>query len=541
MPQDKKKNYLFGKVPAMKYTPLKKGKKKLAPGGFLKENSSGIGAAGNLAGGLIDTFAPETSMGGGIASGAIKGASSLAALGPYGMAAGAVIGGVTGAIGSKKAKEEEEFRNRQQQAVMQSNLMSNAGNYKHGGKLLSKQLQPVSRGILEPISDDAVEVKADKPQQSDSVELDNAFVDNNEVIDNQQRVFSDSLFTPSGKSIAKEAKRLEKQKAEDYQSRFADANKHIEGKLDELFNYQESMKTEQEKSKVSFKKGGKLVEFFTKPKLAKGGLEEQFPDLYKKPFSTTPGITPTGSPYFNPEKAKLDGKFAADRASFTSTGEESSTIDWNKGLTQAATFAPNIVNSVLQKKLKTSPAPVMETQTKLQRINPDAQLAQNNRDYRQAQGQVLANTGQSSDIISGTGSLLAKKFGANNQTYGQTNQINASIQGQEAAINQGVKARNTERSNQFRDSIGALSNKKLQMTSENVSNLSGKVLQQGAERNQIALDEKRAKIIGDAFGDSGVLKRLQEKDPETYNLLKNKGMFKKGGKLPLKLNIKKKK
>src|SRR6185436_11267740 len=68
-------------------------------------------------------------------------------------------------------------------------------------------------------------------------------------------VFSDSVFLPNGKSVAKEAKKLEKMKAEDYEYRFAKANQHIDSKLDNLFAYQEANKTEEPNS-TGMEKGG---------------------------------------------------------------------------------------------------------------------------------------------------------------------------------------------------------------------------------------------------------------------------------------------
>jgi hypothetical protein len=110
--------------------------------------------------------------------------------------------------------------------------------YKEGGKLSSTDV--MGGGMLQSISPDAVQVKANNPAQTDSVELKQAFVDHNEVIDNQERVFSDSIRTPGGRTVAKEAARLEKMKSKS--SRFDASNSYVDGKLDKLFAYQEGIK-----------------------------------------------------------------------------------------------------------------------------------------------------------------------------------------------------------------------------------------------------------------------------------------------------------
>lgn len=129
--------------------------------------------------------------------------------------------------------------------------------FKTGGVMDSKPAV-LHGGEMKTISPTAVQVKADNPMQTDSVELPTAFVDHNEVIDNQDRVFSDVIKAPTGKSVAKEAAKLEKMKSAS--SRFELANQHIDERLDNLFDYQESLKPK-------FANGGRIP----KPKKAIGG------------------------------------------------------------------------------------------------------------------------------------------------------------------------------------------------------------------------------------------------------------------------------
>lgn len=93
---------------------------------------SGIaGMAGGMLGGLIPTTKKDgnTSIGGSAASGAVKGAASLAMLGPIGMGAGALVGGLTGFFTGKKAQKEELAQQaemeKQQQDSTRSDVLAN--------------------------------------------------------------------------------------------------------------------------------------------------------------------------------------------------------------------------------------------------------------------------------------------------------------------------------------------------------------------------------------------------------------------------------
>lgn len=474
-----------------------KKKKKLKFGDYLKENSNAFGQGFGFAGQAVDSLTPDTSIGGGIASGALKGAGALSAFGPLGMGIGAVGGAAMGWIGADKAQDAQKAALKAQKFAMDKNLMANAGNaFKEGGNLKSK-LNVLKGGELNQISPDAVEVNAHNPEATDSVELDEAFVDHNEVIDRENRVFSDSVFLPNGNSIAKEAKKLEKMKGKS--KRFDKANELVDSKVDALFDYQE-----RSKAKQALKKGGKL-----KAKLDPGGsLYGDDEDELRAAYGTSaPPITQAGVTATN-----------------TNSGLNP---DWLTGL---ATVGPNIVNSFLQKRLKGPAAPALESTTRLKRINPNAQLTETAGDYSKALDAVTKNTAQGSNVGSNIGNLLAKKLGANNQMFGLNNRENAQIQSQEAFLNQQTKARNTERVNQYTQGMADLDNKKLQMSSENTANLSGKILMQGREKQQMSKDLFSLDVIKSQYGDSGIFQRELGKLIDE-RLANAKGGKKMGGKL----------
>lgn len=618
-------------------------KKKLEEGGLFKPNETLSGAAGlaGATGAMIDPLVKETSMAGKGLTGLAKGAAAGAALGPVGAIAGGLIGGVTGLIGANKAKKAEEQAKFERKEIMglynTTQGFANAGNqFQHGGKMLSKKLNVVQGGSLNPVSKDAVEVNANNPQATDSVELENAFVDNNEIIDKKDRVFSDSVFLPSGKSVAKEAKRLEKMKSNS--SRFKAADKHIEQKLDNLFTYQESTKPKLNKGgiKMPYEKGGfidpenpkvvkqdntflakkKILPFSTETKMSpdqitniKGFIRHITPEeksleaekqarfseayeywvdhsneisydkameiydkqeqKFKKSFkkggkmsvnqSTKPkyqdgtesifkGNLPLASVPMLPTKVDLQGNPLTKvgtplRQGFTAPATETNPkFDWQNLITQTATFGPNIAAAALQRKLKGPKHPVLETGVKLKRLSPDAQLAAAAQQTRQAQGIISKNTAQGSDLASATGSLLARRLSAQNQIFGDINNANAQIQAQEAQINQGVKARNAERITGFRDNKVQFNNKLQQLSSENIANLSSKILAQGREKNQMKLDRERNVLTAAQFGDSQTMVRLGEKlkvsDPDLYESMKKQGLFKFGGVIRKKLSKK---
>ena len=163
-----------------------------------------------------------------------------------------------------------------------------------------------------------------------------------------------------------------------------------------------------------------------------------------------------------------------------------------------------------------------------------------NRAYNQARGVLTKNTAQGSNLGSGIGNLLSKRLAAQNQTYGQVNHANTQIGNQEAWMNQQSRFRNNQLQNQYTQSQNDFTNRKLMMTSENIANLSNKVQAYGKERNQMKRDSQAYEFLQSAYGDSGVLNRLQQTHPELFASVQS-ALGKKSNKLGGKLTTKKKK
>jgi hypothetical protein len=622
----------------------KKSKPKYKFGAFLKQNAQPISQVSSLAGQLINTEDP----GGAAVSGALQGAGAGAAFGPAGAIVGGLVGGATSFFGAEEARKKKKELQQQRENALTAELMSNAGNaYAKGGKLntVASKLGVVQGGELEPISKDAVEVKANNPDQTDSVELEEAFVDHNEVIDRKNRVFSDEL------GFAKIAKKLEKQKS--MSSRFSASNERIEQQLDNLFQEQESMKKGMSKGgKYKMFTGGKLTDpepkisritnqpykneveytrqqfvdnniptneeyvlgyFKRNPKatrvlsataIDKNGAEfpNQVVDAFTDELQKSTMMNPKGDTamYMSGEQfpttdlvntmtkmkkakggklgtvdkltygEKLGGdplrkykpvqKLAKDGLDVTMKAispmdlqpTKSTTVsksskkgfdfDVDKGITTAATFAPNLVSSVAQRKLKGPATPQLETTTRLQRMSANDQLANADRQGLLADQLIKNNTAQGSDIASATGNILAKKLASKNQIYGENQRVNAAIQGQEAALNTQIRARNTERMNDFNNASNEFSNLGQKLTTENVANLSSKILQQGREKNQMQFDKDALTINEAKFEDSGISSRfkakLMKENPDAYKRIY--GSKKMGGMIPKKLSRNKK-
>lgn len=570
-----------------------KKKKKLKFGDFLNKNSQGIGAGASFG----SNFTNDPTL-----SGALKGAGALSALGPWGMLAGGVGGAALGYFQGQKA---EELANEMQQKELNANklastqtAMSNLKGFKDGGKLLSKKLGPSKGGKLTPISDKAVEVKGDNPGKTDGVEIPEAFLDNAEVVDTEDRVYSDSVFLPSGKSVAKRNKEIEKMRTEHSDTRFGEGSayyNHLNKKNDELFEFQETVKKSSKKkgladggplnplvlqdstkmepseqlkylqfkdneapSKAKFlsqmgtvdalqyrlgkeknlvpdaavldkikpditaarvenemniirrkyKKGGKL-----KPRLDKAGyLDVAMPDKVAAPFDIA---------------SRLKDVPAGEQTFWKKTSDTLGNIDYNKVGIQAATYGPNVTNALLQSKLKGPASPILEYSSKLKTFSADPQLAENTRQYKQAQNVINKNTGQASNLTSATGSLLAKKFASDNAIKGDINRLNTEIGNRQAEIDMSVRSRNASKLQSYNQASRDFKNKKLQLTSSNIGNLSEKVLMQGRERNQIALDKDKYKILMDAYSDLPDLMKSRYPDLFGNSKLKRKT----GGKL----------
>jgi hypothetical protein len=109
-------------------------------GEFMSKNAAPIAGVAGLAGQAMDMVLPEDSVGGAALGGAAKGAASLAMLGPLGMAAGAIGGGLMGGLTQNKANKSAAIAREQasldKYGAIRGQIDPNAtGVYADGGEL----------------------------------------------------------------------------------------------------------------------------------------------------------------------------------------------------------------------------------------------------------------------------------------------------------------------------------------------------------------------------------------------------------------------
>lgn len=239
MARKKKKNKLTGRVHHQGDNSLQpKAKPNLQWGTDVEDYSQ-----------LYQPSATQTAIQSG-APGVIDGLAKALNFAPgVGQIAGGVLTGAMALINRRKQKKAQDAA-----VKLMNQRKENLGNVKFtqndtedlptfefakGGRIKGSPGVYANGGTLEPVSDEAVQVKADNPEAIDSVDIGPAFVDHNEIIDNKNRVFSDSHKLPSGMSIAKKAKQLEKMKSDN--PRFSQSNDLVDSKLNNLYDYQSKL------------------------------------------------------------------------------------------------------------------------------------------------------------------------------------------------------------------------------------------------------------------------------------------------------------
>ena len=118
----------------------------ITPQGSSDPSMGKFNSALGLAGMGVDMIAKPGSTGASVAPGVLKGVTMGAALGPIGMGAGALLGGVSGLISSNKAKKEQsmldEQRSRDAYAAGTRGISSDAHIYAYGGNFAQGGITP---------------------------------------------------------------------------------------------------------------------------------------------------------------------------------------------------------------------------------------------------------------------------------------------------------------------------------------------------------------------------------------------------------------
>lgn len=119
-------------------------------GGAMGAGSSALGTAGGIAGGVgavVGSYeGASTDTGSSVLSGAASGAMAGAAFGPWGMAIGAVVGGIAGFFGSKSKKNQEKKAFQQQEQLAVLPQQQQEANYLQNQGLLQKAMSNYGSG-----------------------------------------------------------------------------------------------------------------------------------------------------------------------------------------------------------------------------------------------------------------------------------------------------------------------------------------------------------------------------------------------------------
>lgn len=234
------------------------------PSGLIGAGIGAVGAIGDMISGNSEGKDTVSTVGSTL-GGAGKGAGMGMLLGPWGAAAGAVIGGT---VGFFKAKKENETRMAARQAGAEqdkevainrgqqiNNFYDNTGtgvqSFAEGG-IVDSNVNPISGGTVNPISDNAVEFKA-LGEGTDTIEFQDFMGDDAETAKNTPEglaIFSEDIkrlavnkrgkLVRTKESFSDAHKKLEKQKTGDKAfDAFIDDHK-----VPQLFQEQESQKEE---------------------------------------------------------------------------------------------------------------------------------------------------------------------------------------------------------------------------------------------------------------------------------------------------------
>lgn len=441
---------------------------------------------------------------------------------------GAAIGSTVGTLGEKllfgspeqKAAEQEAKKIKElqeEQALNSVKARSLQLNEPYGeGKMMYNL-----GGEVTPLSNDSVEVTASDPSKTDSVDMGNFMVDDNEVIKkgvDGLSIYSDDLLIPgTDKSFAEAAKELEKQKTLNNKT-----NEGIDSEMKNLFDRQQSINGNNSDSK-SFKYGGKK-------KYAMGGdpYNIQLKPLADMPNAGT-GIptnkswtTKSGLERTSPYSDLLVG---ADRNLNTDHNPNPSVLtkltngidipemgnvgNVGNALIQASAFIPNINNAFT--KLPEVPQPRLQSNVDLKDISLEADRTAINEQAaasRQSLRDVAIQPGQASANIAALNASNLDRMSRVNQ---QEANMNQQIGNREAVINSSIEARNNALVNRTQEEAASREIADKRLRSENMASIANKIMTMGAEKQRKNLDEQKLQLIAAKFQNTGVLERALQR------------------------------
>jgi len=443
-------------------------------------------------------------------------------------------------------QRRKEFLDMSKAKVQNYDTMGTTQQFKFGGRL--GQVGYAQGGQLNPISQDAVEVKANNPNMTDSVELSNAFVDNNEMINTKDgKVYSDKIKTPNGKTtIAKAAKKLEKMKSGGKLEAF---DTHIENKLNKLFQYQESL-NKGKSNKEGLHNGGTLGH-------THNGMQERIQegdDRYNVIYDPTKvqgfnyngelGNPNVSAPqkvdipsYNNPSAFSMKmGNFSNNMGNKFSGAYDKSKLGYAQNqdkITQGGntlantvgTFGSNVANLRDINRTPEVPKARLQDPVKFQRISVADRLAELSRNRRTTGLQADRTTAQAGAANAIRSQLFASEIGAGNTLVGNANRDNAGIDRMQRMANTNITGRNLQ-------NLGIEDTRNVERLNSMITNrsaeradMSNKFMLGRQEQNQMDLDQQKLALLEKQYEDTGVLTRnMREEIQRLFELQRQRGV-----------------
>ena len=532
-------------------------------------DTSGASAALSMVGGLVNTMSNKSngkvSVGGKVAAGALSGAGAGAALGPIGIAAGALVGGAfsgfTASNTNKLLNEQEEMD--KQKMISDRETMYNdfskavyntfprqgiAGAMMYG--MYGGKLPKLAGGGLIPVSNTAQEVVGNTHEQG-GVDVTSANGNGQAELENKEITYTDAQGQSKVLSYrlgaADEARKLmatpeyiqaelvfqqkvdniNKQLSKASNDRFAQGTlgqrlKAVKHPLDDLYNMQEKMKAEQGVPETQTK--GQPV-----PKLAAGGTFGSDGRNKGIPYEYVPidgdnnlqmaGMNPMGS-IVNPApvapvKVDLAGttRSLKENIDYKHSLEKGTT---NNGLKTLNTLAPaisfvdNIYNAHLNTKRPPIPNPVLNRPVTLKTdYNIQPQLTEN----RTQLGNLYKNLDNTigSPQVTAANKIMgfAKTMEQQNALQGQKANIETELTNKNRLNTQNIMMGNNQLINSTAMNKTMAKDDILTSSSENVANAVSKATMLIRQENMKQLDKDKLSMILAKYKSSGVFTRTE--------------------------------
>jgi len=215
------------------------------------------------------------------------------------------------------------------------------------------------------------------------------------------------------------------------------------------------------------------------------------------------------------------GKFNPNARAYPPVEGES--FDYAGAFNEVAPFISNAVNSF--RTLPGVPTPTLEQTVNPNLVSYDAQRASNARTLRASQRGVNSSFADPQIAAAINAATLDQSINQNNVLTQNEGNTNAQILNQNNQFNSSIRARNTERLNEYKGNQVNRNVAQQELQSANLANFSDKYQTRQRDKAMQTLEEQKLDILPELYKDTGVLERnLYENYLGEYKT-KRKGKF----------------